>query len=100
MEAIYIMKKHLKIVGTYPASWTKDFLTGFNLVMILGYVLFLQGCRNTDQVIADTILYNGKVISVDSGFGIYSGVAIKDGKILAVGSDEKVLSVKGANTHL
>ncbi len=47
---------------------------------------------------AETILFNGKVVSVDSSFGIYRGIAIKDGSILAVGSDEQVLALAGSNT--
>jgi len=37
---------------------------------------------------ADLILYNGKVVTVDQSFSIKSAVAVKDGKILAVGGDE------------
>src|ERR1041384_1356537 len=37
---------------------------------------------------ADLILYNGKVVTVDKSFSIQSAVAVKDGKILAVGGDE------------
>ena len=37
---------------------------------------------------ADLILYNGKVVTVDKTFSIKSAVAVKDGKILAVGGDE------------
>jgi predicted amidohydrolase YtcJ len=37
---------------------------------------------------ADLILYNGKVLTVDKDFSIKSAIAVKDGKILAVGGDE------------
>ncbi len=37
---------------------------------------------------ADLILYNGKVVTVDKDFSIKSAIAVKDGKILAVGGDE------------
>jgi predicted amidohydrolase YtcJ len=40
---------------------------------------------------ADLILRNGKVITVDKSFTIRQAVAIKDGKISAVGSDAAVL---------
>jgi len=37
---------------------------------------------------ADLILYNGKVLTVDKDFSIKSAIAVKDGKILAVGGEE------------
>jgi len=40
----------------------------------------------------DLILHNGKIITVDTPFSIHSAVAIRDGKILAVGSDELLKS--------
>lgn len=40
---------------------------------------------------ADLIVYNGKIVSVDSAFRIYSAMAVEDGRIIALGSDEDVL---------
>ncbi len=37
---------------------------------------------------ADVIYYNGKVLTADRAFSIKSAIAIKNGKILAVGGDE------------
>ena len=37
---------------------------------------------------ADLLLFNGKVLTVDSKFSIRSAVAVKDGKIIAVGGPE------------
>jgi hypothetical protein len=37
---------------------------------------------------ADLILYNGNVLTVDKQFSVMSAVAVKDGKIVAVGGDE------------
>ena len=39
---------------------------------------------------ADLVIINGKVITVDKDFSIQQAVAIKDGKILAVGSNNEV----------
>ena len=36
---------------------------------------------------ADMVLFNGKVLTVDKAFSIEKAVAIKDGKIIAVGGD-------------
>ncbi|MCX6151796.1 MAG: amidohydrolase family protein [Ignavibacteriales bacterium] len=49
---------------------------------------------------ADLILFNGKVITVDSQDQIFQAVAIKDGKILSVGSDLEILQLAGARCAL
>jgi predicted amidohydrolase YtcJ len=37
---------------------------------------------------ADMVLFNGKVLTVDDAFSIHRALAIRDGKIVAVGGDE------------
>jgi hypothetical protein len=51
-----------------------------------------------EQVAADTIFFNGRVITVDEGFSIASAMAIKDGRFLGVGQDQEVLSLAGLAT--
>lgn len=48
---------------------------------------------------ADLLLINGKVITVDKLFTIAPAVAIKDGKIAAVGSNEKIRKWIGPRTR-
>ena len=48
---------------------------------------------------ADMILFNGKMITVDPKFSIAEAVAIRDGKILAVGSNADILALAGPNTQ-
>ena len=50
---------------------------------------------------ADLILHHGKIVTVDGGFSIQQAVAIKSGKIAAVGPDATVLKAeRGAKTEL
>jgi predicted amidohydrolase YtcJ len=49
---------------------------------------------------ADLILHNGKVVTVDSAFSVAQAVAVKSGRIVAVGTDRTVLQQKGANTQV
>ena len=37
---------------------------------------------------ADLVLFNGKIVTVDDAFSIREAIAIKDGRILAVGGNE------------
>lgn len=55
-------------------------------VCIAGAVLIALMCRTGFSAErADLVLYNGKIVTVDKRFSIQSAVAIKGGKILAVG---------------
>jgi predicted amidohydrolase YtcJ len=50
---------------------------------------------------ADLILYNGKIVTVDSGFSIKQAVAVKDGRIAAVGDDQAILGAeRGPHTRV
>ncbi len=47
----------------------------------------------------DTILYNGKIVTVDDEFAIAEAVAIGNGKILKVGKNAEVRALGGPNTE-
>ncbi|RLC94126.1 MAG: hypothetical protein DRI77_11230 [Chloroflexi bacterium] len=49
---------------------------------------------------ADTVLLNGKIITVDAGDSIAQAVALKDGLIQAVGSSEQVSAIVGESTQV
>ena len=49
---------------------------------------------------ADTVLINGKVLTVDAQFSIREAVAIRDGKITAVGTTTDVRKLAGAQTRV
>jgi predicted amidohydrolase YtcJ len=48
---------------------------------------------------ADLILHHGKIVTVDHDFSIRQALAIRDGKILKVGTDEEVLKTAGPRTE-
>lgn len=47
---------------------------------------------------ADLILHNGKVITVDKAFSLQQAVAVKEGKLVHVGTNAEALKHKGNNT--
>lgn len=61
---------------------------------LLFLLLILSACH-TKQA-ADLILHNGKVYTVDSAFTIAEAFAVKDGHILAVGSNTNILNNYGS----
>jgi len=60
-------------------------------------VLILAASASAQQV--DTILVNGKILTVDAQSSIRSALAVRDGKIAAVGSDADVRKLAGATTR-
>src|SRR6266404_1546846 len=49
---------------------------------------------------ADLVLHNGKILTVDAGFSTAQAVAISGNQIAAVGSNQDVLKLAGANTQV
>lgn len=56
---------------------------------ILLFILF-AACNKKDM--ADLVIYNGKIYTVNEGFAITGAMAIDEGKILAVGPSDFILS--------
>ena len=52
-----------------------------------------------EDIAADLIFYNGKIITVDSNFSIASALAVKDDKFLILGQDNDILSWAGSSTR-
>ena len=50
------------------------------------------------QQAADTILHNGKVLTVDANFSVAEAVAVRDSRILAVGTNNEILQLAGPDT--
>ena len=48
---------------------------------------------------ADTILYNGKVVTADAQFTMVKAVAVRDGKVLKTGEDAAILALAGPATR-
>jgi predicted amidohydrolase YtcJ len=48
---------------------------------------------------ADVVLYNGKVLTADKNFTVAEAVAVRDGRILAVGSNQEIERLAGPATQ-
>jgi predicted amidohydrolase YtcJ len=60
--------------------------------------IFALAPQRASAQTADMILHNGKVLTVDSSFSIAQAVAIQGQNIVAVGTNDEVLKLKGPNT--
>jgi predicted amidohydrolase YtcJ len=67
------------------------------LAALIGSMLLLSPA-GWGQNQADMILHNGKIVTVDRNFSIAQAVAIRGQRILAVGTNQDVLQLRGPNT--
>src|SRR5690349_22319349 len=70
------------------------------LTGLLGLLLSLSAAAQAlpAAVQADTVLYNGKIVTADRDFHIAQAVAIRDGKFIAVGADRDIRALAGSRT--
>lgn len=66
-------------------------------IMTVGLLLTLYGCSNPKET-ADTV-FMGTVLTMEDTFPEAEALAVKDGKILYVGSREEALRFAGRNTR-
>jgi predicted amidohydrolase YtcJ len=69
---------------------------------VAAVVLTLAACSPSPapRLEADLILTGASVVTVDPGFTVAQGVAIRDGRIIGVGSDREVLAFRGPGTQV
>lgn len=67
-----------------------------HLIWLISLILLIACEATVDP--ADTIVLNGNVITVDDAVQKAQAIAIKDGKIIAVGSASDIMAHQGANT--
>lgn len=63
-------------------------------------LLLLAACKSDNMTHADLILNNGTILTMDSSLPQAEALAVKDGKLLAVGTERDILLYKGPNTEM
>ena len=66
--------------------------------LLISLVLWVSGAVQAAET-ADTIIVNGKVVTVDDRFSIAQAVAVRGGRIVAVGRNDDVRRLAGAQTR-
>ena len=69
----------------------------FYLALLLLYLGASLACRHVRK--PDLIIHHGKIITVDSKFGIVDAMAIQGDRILATGSNDQILALAGPATR-
>ena len=70
------------------------------LTEMVFFILTLLGSCTWAQVPADAIYHGGDIVTIDDTNPIAEAVAIKDGRIVAVGAKVDVLKLKGENSKI
>ncbi|HEY5618614.1 MAG TPA: amidohydrolase family protein, partial [Vicinamibacterales bacterium] len=65
----------------------------------LSAVLSVAAATSASAQVADTILVNGKILTVDAQFSTQSALAVREGKIVAVGRDDEIRKLAGPPTR-
>ena len=71
--------------------------------ILLLLVIVLVSCKNENkasQLTADLIVTNAKVAVMDSNKTITEAIAVKDGKVLATGTNKEILKLKSESTKI
>src|SRR4051812_47402551 len=71
---------------------------GIPMRSLLSLLLFLPLLLCAEE--ADLILHHGKIVTVDAAFSIGEAMAVKDGRVLAVGSEAAILPLKSEKTQV
>ena len=72
-------------------------------LLALAVLALIPGCGrkgDADFLRPDAILFNGKIVTVDKNFSIAQAVAVKDGKFVAVGANDRIKSTAGSHTEM
>ncbi|MBF4485063.1 amidohydrolase [Flavobacterium sp. CSZ] len=75
-----------------------------NSIYLVLIIIFFLSCqkdkKEIDTVTADLIVTNGKIAIMDQNNTISEAIAIKKGKVLAFGTNEEILKLKGDQTKV
>ena len=95
-----------------PRRIRNDVVSGFSrtkivaaavLAMAAAFAMYAQQPATAQgsgrPAAVDTILFNGKIITVDDRFSIAQAVAIRGDRFAAVGSNEQITKLAGPNTR-
>ena len=72
------------------------------IILLLPFQLILCAIlfASNSLPVADLILLNGKIVTVDKNFSVTQAVAIKKDKIIAVGTNGEIRKLSGRNTKI
>ena len=88
------LKPAARGIGSQSHWWSVAVLMA-GLGLFAASELYSQTAEN-----ADLILHNGKIVTVDDSFRVADAVAVKDGRILAVGGNQEILALRNESARV
>src|SRR5688572_3917979 len=82
-----------------PTSTRRCFVREWLVRASWSAILIVATATSASAQAADTILINGKILTVDARSSTHSALAVREGRILAVGSAEEIRKRGGATTR-
>ncbi len=76
--------------------------TAWSHLVVVAMAVALASCSNEDtfESAADTVLLNGKILTVDNAFTTAKAIAIEGERIVAVGSSDAISQYVGSSTRV
>lgn len=71
-----------------------------SIKVVLYFVSLCGLCFSSALAKVDTILINGKILTVDASFSVAEALAIDDGLIVAVGTNDEINTLSDADTEI
>ncbi len=90
------MKRREFVLGTLAAR----ILTSLAPFLLVAPDPCSAGNRADAMVVADTVLTSGQILTVDDHDSVAQALAIRDGRVIRVGTDQEVTPCIGKQTHI
>ena len=69
-------------------NYKRFYSNNISMIILFAILAMFSSCRTTAE--ADLVIFNARIYTVDSAFTIAEAMAIKDGKIEAIGSNKEI----------
>ncbi|MCH8818935.1 MAG: amidohydrolase family protein [Acidobacteria bacterium] len=102
MYSKFFSKRKLSMGMTLLLGWILSPWGVTNGFLGVPWVVQAQQSSIPAEILAypNIIAYNGKILTVDDAFTIASAIAVRDGKFLAVGTNERIRAMEGPQTRM
>ncbi len=70
-----------------------------HLIVLLTMITLFWSCGTSEEEIADVIFINGNIYTVDEDNSSAEAIAVKEERIIAIGSSDEIEKYKGPNTE-
>ena len=81
-------------------NYSMELFKKYRYLCLWGLLVGFLGCSENEPQVADLIYFNGDIYTVDENNPTAQAIAVKDDRILAVGTEEAVKSFQGEQTKM